>query len=233
MKHLVIGIGEVGGAVMTNLMALKHNVTTLDIKDEGVKGKFDVLHICFPYSDNFVDAVKKYKRKFVPDCIIIYSTVPIGTTKKIKGAVHSPVEGKHPRLDFGVKTFKRYIGYNDFVVGKMAAEVWEELDNYELFNNSDYTEFLKLASTSKYGINLVWAQYMADTAEKLGMDYALVKDWDRAYNTLYGRMGMGWAKKYVLDAPNGPIGGHCVTPNAELLDEQFPHEMLKMIKEMK
>lgn len=232
MRHLVIGVGQIGTAVWGNLVSAKLDVTPLE-KDEPLKGDYDVLHVCFPPSDSFVSDVKRYQVRFNAKCTIIYSSTPIGVTKQIPKAVHTPVEGVHPRLEYSIKTFKRWIGYNDLETAEIAKLIWEEITDVELVKNSDFTEFLKLASTSKYGINIVWAQYMADTAKQLGMEYKLVKDWDRSYNQLYTKMHLPHYRKYILDPPNGPIGGHCIVPNAEILDEQFPSDLLKMIKDLK
>lgn len=232
MNHLVTGMGEVGSAVFQVLFEHGYDMYTLDINSEPVQAPIDILHICFPYSDNFVKEVKKYRTKYKPQLTIIYSSVPIGTTKKLPHTVHSPVEGKHPRLNFGVKAFHRFIGYNDKADGKLAEKIWKPIVECSLLKSSDWTEFLKLASTSKYGINIVWADYMGDVAERLGMPYEYAKDWDKAYNNLYTRMKLRHTRKYVLDPPDGYIGGHCVTSNARLLNENYPDEMLDMIIEM-
>jgi len=229
MRHLVIGMGQIGSAIA---QVLEGDVEMLDKKPEANFKKVDVIHICFGYTSQFVREVKRYQKKYNPTLIIIYSTVPVGTTKKIPNAVHSPVEGRHPRLLVSVKRGMRFIGYNDKRKGLLARDVWQNITPYQLIQNSDYTEFLKLASTAKYGINLVFADYVNEVCSKLGMDYGLVKDWDREYNKLYKSLSLGQFQKFVLDPPGGHIGGHCVVPNAFLLDKQFSHAMLKMIKEM-
>jgi hypothetical protein len=98
--------------------------------------------------------------------------------------------------------------------------------------NSDYTEALKLMSTTEYGINLVYADYKARLAEMIGMDYALTKAWNKDYNQLYNKLELNQFQKFILDPPNGVIGGHCVTQNAHLLAEQFPNIMLDLIIDM-
>lgn len=233
MNHLVIGMGQIGSAVATVLLGGGYDVSMADIATERLDKTIDVLHICFGYSDEFVQEVKKYQKAYQPRLIIIYSTVPIGTTKCVKSAVHSPVEGKHPRLSHSIKVGLRFIGYNDNQDKVLAQNIWRPITVCESLPNSDWTEFLKLASTSKYGINIVWADYMANVAGQLEMPYNYVKDWDKAYNELYGKLKMKHNRKFVLDPPDGKIGGHCVVPNAELLDNQFPHCMLKQIKAMK
>ena len=232
MNHLVIGLGEIGTAVTNTLVNAKYKVSTADINPDFIFKNIDVVHICFPYSKEFVKEVKKYVGIYNPKLIIIYSTVQVGTTQQILHAVHCPIEGRHPSLDYGVKNFKKFIGYNDVEDRDLAIKVWEDISEYVALPDTKWTEFLKLASTSKYGINIVWADYMADVAEQLGMSYGHVKEWDKAYNRLYRRMHQSNLQKYVLDSPDGYIGGHCIVPNADLLNQSFPDEMLDMIVEM-
>lgn len=227
MNHLVVGMGQIGSAI-TQVFA--SDVETLDINSEPVKKSIDIMHVCFGYSKDFIREVKRYQVKYSPKLTIIYSTVPIGTTKKLKHTVHSPVEGRHPRLYSSVMMGTRFIGYNDPKDLKLANEVYR-LHKIQAVPDSNWTEFLKLSSTAKYGINLVFAEYMNDVSKKLGMDYEFVKEWDMAYNQLYRKLKFHNYRKFVLEPPRGKIGGHCVVPNAFLLDDQFPHDMLKMIKE--
>lgn len=232
-KHLVVGLGQIGSAVAQVLSQGDNDVITLDINPEVITDKISVMHVCIPWSDDFIKQVKKYQKKYNPKLTIIYSTLPVGTTKKIKHAVHSPVEGKHPRLASSVRMGLRWIGYNDNEDKRLAQKVWRPITLCESVPNSDWTEFLKLASTSKYGINIVWAQYMDDVSKHLNMPYDYVKEWDQAYNELYGKLRMKHIRKYVMEAPKGIIGGHCVRENSILLDKDFPDDMLKMIYAMK
>lgn len=229
-KMLVIGLGEVGAAVCQVLLNAGHSVITHDIKKENITDTIDVMHICFPYSGKFVKQVQEYQKRFSPRLTIIYSTVQIGITKELgKGVVHSPIEGKHPRLQFSTKVFTRWIGCNYLEDGQAAAEIWIPITKVRIVLDSNYTEFLKLASTSKYGLNIVWAQYMSDCAKELDMNYEYVKEFDEDYNDLYAKLHLSQYRKYVLDSPNNEIGGHCVVPNAKLLDQQFSSDLLDEI----
>lgn len=232
MINLVIGMGQIGSAVSQVLADGGYEVLTMDVNSESITRKIDVMNICFGYSDSFIKDVRSYQRKFKPKVTIIYSSVPVGTTKRIKHAVHSPIEGKHPRLTGSVRMGLRWIGYNNDEDKHLAQKVWRPITVCETVPNSDWTEFLKLASTSKYGINIVWAEYMDKVSKDLGMPYDYVKDWDQSYNDLYSRLKMKGNRKYVLDAPRGEIGGHCVVPNAKLLNEDYPNQMLFNIIEM-
>lgn len=238
LKHLVVGMGQIGTAVfMTLKKDGNYDVeawdTAHDLAEAMIRPthKFDVLHICIPYSDKFVDIVRGYQANHEPQLVIIYSSVPVYTTAKIKHAVHSPVEGKHPRLYYSVKQGIRWIGYNDNDDKILAQRIWRPITMVETVESSDWTEFMKLASTAKYGVNIVWAEYMKQVADHLQMPYKYIKEWDLEYNKLYRKLRLPSYQKFVLDAPQGHIGGHCVVPNAKILDEQFPNKMLKMIKE--
>jgi hypothetical protein len=229
-SHLVIGFGEIGQAIYTNLKETYPDVYKID-KDETCDKQIDVLHICYPWSDYFADTTHKYMTEYEPELIIIYSTVPIGTTEKFYNAVHSPVEGKHPMLADSVYHGTRYIGGPKKACSK-AELIWSPINATVTLPSSKWTEFLKLRSTAKYGINLVWTDYEASVAKELDMPFEYIKQFDSDYNKLYDMLGLGHNKRYILDPPEGKIGGHCVVPNARLLDNKFPSELLVMIMEM-
>lgn len=227
-RSLIIGMGEIGMAV--------HGVVgtsqTLDLDKKDIELPIDILHICFPYSDKFADQVNYYAGIYKPNHIIIYSTLPIGTTRKILGAVHSPVEGRHPDLELSIRTMPRWIGTNDQAEGRFFYGFFAKRNlKVKIVNDSNFTEMLKIRSTAKYGINLLWASYEQSIADDLNMPYVLVKDFDKDYNRLYRDLGQDWAQRYILDPPEGKIGGHCVVPNAKLLNEQYPNKWLEELSE--
>ena len=81
MTQLVIGVGEIG-------LAIKQ-VLDCDGYDEyknmtEVQNEYDVLHICFPYNDDFIHQVKAYQKRVNPILTIIHSTVPIGTSEILR-----------------------------------------------------------------------------------------------------------------------------------------------------
>lgn len=235
MKSTVLGRGEIGKAVSKVIQATD-TVTVYDILDEEPKtsSPTDVLHICFPPIDGFVKEVQGYIAQYKPEHVIIWSTVPIGTTKQIKGAVHSPVEGRHPNLDLSIKNMVRWVGANNTSEAEFFERYFKMLFiNTKVVDNSDFTEALKLLSTTEYGINIEFARYKKMVANSLGMDFKLTKEWNRHYNKLYHNLGLSDIfQKFVLDAPEGPKGGHCVTPNAEILYEQYPSELVKIVGEI-
>lgn len=237
MNHLIIGYGEIGQAIHTLIDASADNIDVHDPRAEIVfdnHHQIDVMHVCFPYSKNFVAELSEYINIQLPDHIIIYSTLPIGITRGFPKAVHSPIEGKHPELEMSVRQMERWIGCNDKDEGFFFVNLFEDLGlRTRLIENTDWTEALKLLSTTEYGVNIEFARYKKHVADEIGMDYELTKDFNVEYNKLYKDLGMEKRfQKFVLDAPEGAKGGHCVTPNARILNEQYPDELVKIVGEL-
>jgi hypothetical protein len=234
-KNLIIGAGEIGSSLKKFLGSKKLPVIIRDKQEEGILAKIDILHIAIPYSDDFKDIVGIYRERYNPKLTIVYSTVPIGTCEKIDPTiVHSPIEGRHPKLAESLQIFPRWLGCSDPSALTAAVEFWGPLvGSVRQVDSASQTEMLKLRSTAKYGVNLVWADYEKSLADSVGAEWDMVKVFDLDYNLLYEKLGFPEFSRYLLDPPGGQIGGHCVVPNAELLDEQFPHPLLKMIKKMR
>jgi hypothetical protein len=146
-KHLVIGLGEIGTALVEIFKADgEDKFKNLSASEK----EYKFMHIAFPYvDDSFLDEVRAYQEKFNPKYTIIHSTVPIGTSDKL-GAIHSPVRGVHPHLKDSILTFKKFVG------GKYAFEVAEEFRRHRIQPlctlHAKNTEALKLMSTTQYGV---------------------------------------------------------------------------------
>lgn len=212
-KNLVIGVGEIGTAIRTIL-----NCEAIDILLNSKQKKRDVIHICFPCSDPliFIEEVKRYKKMFDAELVIIHSTVPVGTTEKIGDfAVHSPVRGVHPHLEKGIRTFCKYFGGSK---AKQASEQFPMLSHWCTKNSRD-TELMKLVDTTVYGINILMQKEIKRLCEENDSDFFLVYTHANAtYNSGYDELGMPRFSKYVLEDYPGKIGGHCIMPNIELFD---------------
>ena len=211
MKHLIVGFGEVGKAIYHILGKMTpyvdHNKSTWD-------GKFvDVVHICIPYSDKFIHEVETYKS--VSNLVIVHSSVPVGTCDALK-VVHSPIRGVHPNLEKGIRTFVKYFGGKD---AYKASTIFKKLRiKTRCFKESRTTEALKLWDTSQYGrlIMLEKEIYKWCQDNKLNFKniYTLA---NKDYNEGYTKLGMPYVVRPYLYHKEGPIGGHCVLPNAKLL----------------
>lgn len=234
-KNLVVGLGEIGRSVVevldnASLEVYGRDIQGFDDAYDEVPAEFDVLHVCFPYSKSFIRDVLDYQHMYRVQHTIIWSTVQINTTSHIMHAVHSPVEGRHPNLARSIQTMVRWVGYDDIEERKFAEKFFNYLGLHtRMVQNSRITEALKLLSTTEYGVNLMFADYKRQVMEDLDADFQLTKEWNHDYNRLYSRLGEHQFQKFVLDAPKGHIGGHCVIPNAKLLQERHPHEFNQML----
>ena len=220
--HVVCGLGEVGSALAAVLdSAPASRVVRVDpakgYELHGAPQDVDFLHVCIPYGDHFEQAVRGYHESLSPDILVIHSSVPVGTTRLIGSeAVHSPIEGLHPHLKRSIRTFPKWFG------GEKAAEAaapFQELGIRTRINLlPETTELAKLLSTSAYGIDLLKAKEQAQICRQTGVSYQeAVLAYSKDYNESYAILGRPEYCRPLLFPPQGPIGGHCVLPNARLL----------------
>lgn len=213
MRSIVIGNkGQIGSAIQTILDCDGED------SDFAYEGTYDVLHVCFPWSDSFVEKVVEYQQMHLPQLTIIHSTVPVGTTKQIPNAVHSPCRGKHPDLEGGIRTFVKFFG------GEKAAEaaaIFTEAGiTCRMTPNSDTTEYMKLMDTEQYRDAIIREKQIHEYCTEHGLDFDVVyTEANQTYNEGYEQLGMPQYKKYVLTHMEGPIGGHCVEPNHGILQD--------------
>ena len=145
--QLIIGFGEIGKSLF-NIIARYYEVETLDVepKDLFIE-RPEIMHICFGYSDKFVEQVKVYQEKYKPTYTVIHSTVPVGTSRQLN-AIHSPCRGLHTNLESGLLTFPKFLG------GEKASEVADYFRRADmkvvLYDKPETTEALKLFDTEYY-----------------------------------------------------------------------------------
>lgn len=235
----ILGYGEIGsslGSVYVNHSDAELLIKDLD-RDDGLT-ELDVLNICIPFKDQeqFSSAVLKQISESNPKVTIIHSTVHPGTTNMIadvSGAnvVHSPVRGVHPNLYDGLMTFVKFIGSDDTESGELAKEHIESLGiSTNLCKSSRATELGKLLSTTYYGVAIAWHAEMKKICDHFCVSFdEAVTEFNKTYNEGYKKLGKDNVVRPVLFPPDGPIGGHCVVPNANLLDELFFSEAIKLV----
>ncbi len=229
----ILGHGEIGKAIAKFYPSTGSGQAKIkDLKrNDGLAGA-EILHICIPWSDKFIDIVGKEIKETNPKLTIIHSTVAPGTTKKIGGmVVHSPVRGVHPKLFEGIKTFVKYIGADNEKAGKLAEKHLKSLGiKTKVFYPSTTTEMGKILDTTYYGVCIAWHKEMKKICDKLGVDFEkAVTDFNTSYNAGYKKLGRGNVVRPVLFVDDKPIGGHCVIPNAEILKNYFTSEALDLI----
>jgi len=222
----ILGYGEVGQAIAKFYTNSK--IKDLN-RDDGLKG-VEILHICIPWSNNFIKIAKKEIKKIKPKLTIIHSTVAPGTTKKIGGMiVHSPVRGVHPHLYEGIKTFVKYIGADNKRAGDLAKKHLESLGiKTKVLRSSTVTEALKLWDTTQFGWMIVLNKEIKKWCDKKGLNFdAIYTEANKSYNEGYRKLGKPEVMRPYLKYILGKIGGHCVIPNCRLLDSEITKFVLK------
>lgn len=222
MKTIIIGKGQVGDALYQILRPF-YPVHVFDPKfpsqsaAANSKKDYKFMHICFPFSSDFIGEVKKYQKKYKPRFTIIHSTVPVGTSRKCD-AIHSPVRGMHPDLVRGIKTFVKFIGGQE---ASLAADYFRNASiKVYLFDKSETTEAMKLFDTEYYRTCIEFTQRVKRYCDKHNLNFHEVYNLaNQTYNEGYTKLGYPEFIRPVLQPIMTPIGGHCVIPNSGFIDE--------------
>jgi len=240
----ILGYGEIGRAIAKFYgSASSPQVKIKDLRrDDGLDG-VEVLHVCIPWSDKFIDIVKREIKKINPKLTIIHSTIAPGTTQKLvlslpkelRTVVHSPVRGVHPKLFEGIKTFVKYIGADNKEAGELAQKHLNFLGiKTKLFYPSTTTELGKILDTTYYGVVIAWHKEMKKICDRFGVDFeSAVTDFNKTYNEGYTKLGKKNVVRPVMYVDNKSIGGHCVVPNVEILNKYFKSTALDLILKYK
>jgi hypothetical protein len=215
LTQVVVGLGEVGGAVREVLGCDGHD----PFKNILAKGHYDVVHIAFPYNQanyDFATVVEEYKALFTPNLTIIHSTVPLGTSRPLN-AVHSPIRGVHPHLAKGIRTFVKFFGGER---AEEAAKLFEAKGvKTKCASRQEDTEAAKLWDTTQYGVMVLLNKEIYNYCQEHQLDFDIVyRDFNATYNEGYMELGRNEVVRPFLKYMEGPIGGHCVVQNSHLLN---------------
>ena len=228
----IIGYGEIGQAL--DKIYGEEGITPLirDVdRDDGLGG-VDVLNIAIPWNDAFIPNVREYIEEIHPRLVIIHSTVAPGTTRELSknfaNIAHSPVRGIHPNLKEGIRTFVKAVG------GGGSLDATEHLESLgiavKVYESSVTTEIAKLMDTSYYGVCIAWHDYAKKLCDLWGVDFEDAQThYNSTYNSGYTELGKPNVVRPTLSPPDGPIGGHCVVANAEILREVLDSKLLESI----
>jgi hypothetical protein len=226
-KDIIIGGGEIGKSIRElfndypNLM--------YDILDGRVPDNYPnecrILHICFPYSKDFKKQVKKYQKRFNPQYTVIHSTVPVGTSRKLR-AVHSPVVGVHPYLAQSLKTFTKFFGGYD--ASEVADMFKRQGCSVYVTDNPESTELMKILCTTNYALNIEYTKDAKRLCKEYNIPFELFTIWNNNYNQGYEKLGYPQYHRYNLVPLMKKQGGHCTLNNLQLLKSKFT-EFLKSI----
>ena len=226
-KSLVIGLGEVGSALVTVLEAagpvLVHDVDPIDIFEP-----VGVMHICFPYynAEQFKSAAESYIRRFDPVLVVINSTVVPGTTRDVARATgaaiaYSPIRGKHVKMAEDLRRYTKFVSGLTPDVTRRAEESFQAAGMRTAAMDCPETlELAKLAETTYFGLQITFAQELNRFASRLGADYSMATKFFKEIDFL--------PRQHYFP---GVIGGHCVIPNIHLLQHVAASPLLQVMLE--
>jgi hypothetical protein len=231
-SHLILGYGDVGKGLQHILQNREKNNYVYDPQVSGFDVRpekhYDILHICYPYSINFIDITNDYIRDFKPSLLINHSSVQVGTTRRLKclRKVHSPIRGRHPNIVYGIENTAKFIGAETIDEGFTARDIlWHDFGlDCRVYPHYETTELAKLLSLVRYGLNIAFTATQKEMCDVLALEYTdVVIDWELTTNAGFDAQGLSDLKRPVLYPLEGPIGGHCIIPVSLLVKELFQH----------
>lgn len=238
-KSIVAGLGEIGGPILKLISKFGPTIGyDIDPKVVDTKKleKYEnlptlFLHICIPFTSNFIKNVKTLYDKFKPEIIVIHSTVSPYTTQKVQQSlpipiIYSATRGVHKRMLYDLKRYVKFFGiYSDAPKAKWAAAEYSKLlkkcgVKTKQMSNPITLELAKIVvDTSYYGWPINYAQLSNMIAIQHHVNYDEMWSFsDEIHKFLKNR-----PKMYP-----GFIGGHCVIPNLDLIH----NETLDLIKKI-
>lgn len=218
MTDIILGAGEVGTALGQIFKCPVYDIGAPDVDD------VRIMHVAFPFTDDFMSHVRTYQRQYKPEITVIHSSVVPGTSRAL-GAVHSPVLGKHPDLAPDIRSYPKWIGADTESEGTRVYRIFRQAGlRARLAKSSVETELWKLLCTSTLGINAAWAQEIDRMCREVGVEYEGWQNFMAEINEGLIARGLGHAARPLLSP--GPIGGHCVLPNFALLSKVYPSGMI-------
>ena len=238
-KDMVAGIGEIGKPIL-KLLSKDNIVVGFDLNPDLMdERKFEryqnlktsFLHIAIPVTGKFINNVLKLCKKFQPECIVIHSTVKPGTTEELQGkltipVIYSATRGVHKRMIYDLKRYTKF-----FVISANAPRgKWASARYVKLMKRCDIKtkkmskpETLELAKiicdTSYLGWLVNYAQLSNMIAIQHGVDYDEMWSFSDEIQEFLGNR----PKMFP-----GIIGGHCVIPNIDLIDNKSLNVVKKL-----
>lgn len=236
---ICVGTGEIGRPLYELLNGVYKTlpVDPVHFKENmEVNAKCDYLHICIPSRPDFteivINLIKNYHR---PKFVFIHSTVTPGTTDSLNAAsqgmnlnswiIHAPVHGKHHnnQMKKDMLRYRKYLGIPNLIEEDYVNEILEHFKrvgfaDIKIVWGPQNTEWLKILSTTYFGLQIAWAQEVERICDKFGLSYEQVTDF--------------FSIQEDIKPPHypGKIGGHCVMPNIDIIGTVYDSLACEFIK---
>ncbi len=229
-KDMVIGLGEIGTPIYKTfsksfltigydknpkLMNSKKFKQTKNISTE-------LMNICIPFSKNFIHIVSQLVDEFNPSLLVIHSTISPNTTrhlqKKLKiPVIYSATRGVHKRMLNDLKRYQKFFSVYDWAPrAQWARKIYKSRLTKAGIRTKQMSSPLSLelakivVDTSYYGWLINYAQVSYMIAKKHKVDYDEMWSFSDEIHKFLGNR----PKMFP-----GFIGGHCVIPNLDLIQE--------------
>ncbi|MBN19315.1 MAG: hypothetical protein CL758_07590 [Chloroflexi bacterium] len=229
-KDVVAGLGEIGLPIFRvfskTFPTFGYDIekklmpkTSKNIQNYPVR----FLHICIPFNNSFSSNVQKLNKKFIPESIVIHSTIKPETTKKLQKKldipiIYSPTRGVHRRMIHDLKRYTKFFAIDKYVknsntISKNYANLLKKSGiKSKKISASVTLELSKIiCDTSYYGWLINYAQMSKMIADKYSVDYDEMWSFSDEIHEFLGNR----PKMFP-----GFIGGHCVIPNLELMNDK-------------
>jgi len=240
-KDIVAGLGEIGMPIYKMLSksfpveGIDKNTKLINVKKKNSLKSYDVdlIHFCIPYNKMFERTVYDYSKKFSPIAIVIHSTVKPNTSSNIQKkltmpVIYSPIRGVHKRMMSDLKRYSKFFAtdISHPESKKISNHYVKKLTKLGIKSKKiSSTLTLELSKiivdTSYYGWLINYAQLSKIIADKFGVNYDEMWTFSDEIH------------KFLKNRPKmfpGFIGGHCVIPNLDLIDNELLNQIDKINK---
>ena len=227
MVDIILGMGEVGQTIFELLVQRNFKCIGIDVdplkcrnydQDKKIE-EVEYLHVCIPGTLIDFDKIisKRIESTENLNAVIIHSTVKPRTTEIIQKQfdipiLFSPVRGVHSRFLEDVKRYTKFVANDRKISSKIALDFEKRFQKVKWMSTTKTAEFAKiLVDTTYYGWLINYAQITKMICEKEGIDFEEMWSFaDEIHKNLGNRPKMF----------PGVIGGHCVIPNLELIEDE-------------
>ena len=230
-KDIVAGLGEIGSPIFKiiskNQLVVGYD-TDKSLMNESKFKKVNsletsFLHIAIPVSQKFSQNIIKLYKQFKPECIVIHSTISPGTTKQLQKKlpipiIYSATRGVHKRMLHDLKRYKKYFAISNnaprkaWAISQYKKKMKKSGINTKMMKKPETLELAKIVCDTSYlGWLINYSQISNVIAQNYGVNYDEMWEFSDEIHKFLGNR----PKMFP-----GFIGGHCVIPNLELINDK-------------
>jgi UDP-2-acetamido-3-amino-2,3-dideoxy-glucuronate N-acetyltransferase len=239
MKSSVIGLGEVGGGLFA-ILKNHYDIQWFEKHSDPCYSS-EIMHVCIPWSDNFIAIVDGYVRQQNPTFVVVHSSVPVGTCQRLQeltsvGVFHSPIRGQHPDMSGGILNYIKYIGTDtrDAVINEQICSYFEKAGiRTKLMSSTRASELAKLLELCRYGTYIAFAKEQEDICKRFGVKYdEVVREYESTRSDGLISINRQDLCQPLLYPFKDYVGGHCTVEDMEILLEQIDTPLLRKAYEI-